>query len=264
MALAPIVDSLDAIPEFLKREYKEDPSTGKFLLDVVPTNGYVLENIDGLKSALGKERQRASEFESKVKALGDIDPVAVKTKLQRLAELEALDPVKEADKIAEAKAKNMIDQVISKHQQELSGLASRADTYKSTLNQVLVDEAAKNAIVAAGGDEKTINYMLHQVKAGLKLVEHDGKFYTQVVDQAGNPRIGDAQGGLMTIKQYVDELKGSPIWADAFPGRSQSGGGKQPGGKPGTGTLPKKSEMTTAQKTAFIREHGAEKYHKLK
>lgn len=264
MALKPILDSLDGVPEALKTEYKEDVSTGKFILDVIPTNGYVLENIDGLKSALGKERQRAADYEAKVKALGDIDHTTVKTKLQRLAELEALDPVKEADKLAEAKAKSIVEQITARHQAELTGVAGKADKYKGTLNKLLVDDAAKSAIVAAGGDEKTVAYMLHAVKSGLRLVENEGNFYTQVVDDAGNPRIGDAQGGLMSVTQFVNELKASPIWADAFPGRSQSGGGKPAGGKPGAGSLPKKSEMDTKAKSAYIEEHGLEKFRALK
>lgn len=264
MALTPILDSLDAVPEVLRSEYKEDPTTGKFLLDVIPTAGYVLENIDGLKSALGKERQRAADYETKVKAFGEFDPTAVKSKLQRLAELEALDPVKEADKIAETKAKSMIDQVIAKHQAELSGLAGKTDKYKGTLNKLLVDDAAKSAIVAAGGDEKTVAYMLHAVKSGLKLVENDGNFYTQVVDDYGNPRIGDAQGSPMSVTQYVSELKASPLWADAFPGRNQSGGGKSPNSKTGAGSLPKKAEMSVTEKATFIKENGIDKFMKLK
>jgi hypothetical protein len=46
-----------------------------------------------------------------------------------------------------------------------------------------------------------------------------------VVDGKGNPRIGDAQGNPMTIKQLVDELKQDPDFARNFEGSGSSGGG---------------------------------------
>lgn len=265
MALEPIVESLDSVPEAVRAEYKEVQGTGKFILDVVPKEGYALENIEGLKSALSKERGQVGELSNRLQAFGELDPQDLKQKLAKLQELETLDPVKEADKIAEAKAKSQIDQVVAKHREELGKVNGNVEKYKTQLQKLLVDDAAKAAILSAGGNEKTIAYMLPEIKRHLSLTENqDGTFITQVRDEFGNPRIGDATGSAMTVGQLVEELKGTELWAPAFPGKNKSGGGRPSDNSGGTpGGAKKKAKMSPSERSQYIKEHGLENFLKL-
>lgn len=256
MALDAVVESLDVVDESVKGLYVQNQE-GKYILNVKPTAGYSLENVDGLKSALQKERGRAKDLETRVSSLGDIDPTEVQAKLQRLAELESLDPAKEADKLAETKIQAKVEQMAQKHQNDLKGVQSQVEKYKGQLQKLLVDDVAKNAILAAGGDERTVTYMLPHIKAQLAIEETEGSFLTTVMDEFGNPRVGDSMGSAMTVQQLVEEMKSTDLWAGAFPGRKKSGGGTSPTTK--TGGMPqgkKWSDLSTAEKTAAIKEHG--------
>ena len=256
MPLDAVVDSLDGMDESVKGLYRQSEE-GKFILDVNPAAGYALENVDGLKSALQKERGRAKDLETKFGSLGDIDPSEVQSKLQRLADLESLDPAKEADKIAETKIQAKVDQMAQKHQKDLQGVQGQVEKYKGQLQKLLVDDVAKSAILAAGGDERTVTYMLPHIKSQLAIEESENGFMTSVIDEYGNPRIGDSKGSAMSVQQLVEEMKSTDLWAGAFPGRKKSSGGTPQQNKTGGTPQGKKwSDLSTAEKTALIREHG--------
>ena len=76
---------------------------GRFRLNVEASDGYALEDISGLKSALSKERANRESLERKVSDLGDLDPAEARKAMQELEELRQLDPRAEADKLAQAK-----------------------------------------------------------------------------------------------------------------------------------------------------------------
>lgn len=266
MPLNPVVEDINEVEETLRPYYKETEKG--FILDVQESNGYALENVQGLRSALSKERGRAQEFEkrsSQFSELGDMSPAEIKQALEELNTLKQLDPSKEADKIAEQKLKSFQEQMTKKHQTEVGTVKQSADRYKNQLQSLLIDDAAKNAILAAGGNDKTIAYMLPTVKASLSLRETENGFMTQVIDSNGHPQIGDSNGNPMTVTQLVEQLKSQELWSGAFPGRQRSGGGKQSdatGGTPTSGI--KRSEMTNSEKASFIATNGREAYFKLK
>lgn len=256
MALEPVVDSIDDLPEAIQSEYKQTEE-GNYILDVTPKNGYALENTAGLKKALGAERQKASQYEKQISAFGDLDPSDLQTKLERLQELEQIDPSQEADKLLETRLKSIQDQMSSKHKKELDGVVSKYSKTEQHLQKLLIDDAAKSAIIKAGGNEKTLAYMLPNVINQLSIQENDTGFSTQVRDEFGNPRIGDAQGSPMSVEQLVLEMKTLDLWQGAFPASGQSGGGIPPkaqGGTP-TGSNVDITKMTNSEKSKFIAEN---------
>lgn len=266
MPLDSIVEDINQVDESVRSFYKE--TEHGYMLDVAPRGGFALENVEGLKSALGKERARATDLSNQVRNFEGIDPVEVRSKMDRLAELEAIDPAKQDEK-TQAQIKAMQDQLVSRHQAELQEATSVTGKYKSQLEQILVDDRAKDAILKAGGDEKTIAFMLHEVKSKIRVQEtENGQFTTVVVDSAGNPRIGDSSGSPMTVAQLVADMKNGPesdLWAAAFPGRNKSGGGRPSDTQGGTPSAKlKKSDMSTSEKSAFIRQNGHQAYAKLK
>lgn len=262
MPLLPIVEDINQVEESLRGHYKQTDKG--FMLDIQPANGYGLEDVSGLKSALSKERAKAQELEKKMSNFSNYDPSDLQDKLSRLEQLESLDPSKEADKIAEAKLKSLQDQMSTKHKKEIESLQGSSDKYKTQLKNLLIDDAAKNAILSAGGDERTITYMLPHVKSQLSLQETENGFMTQVVDGNGYPQVGDSNGNPMTINQLIENMKSQDLWSGAFPGRNKSGGGRSSdatGGTPSAGL--KRSSMTTAETSAYVKKYGREAYFKL-
>lgn len=256
MSLDPIVESIDDLPEALQSVYKQTED-GTFILDVTPKNGYALENVQGLKSALGKEKAAVSDLQSRLKQYGDIDPTDIQSKFQRLEELEQIDPSREADKLLDTRLKSIQDQMASKHKKELDGVVSKYSKTEQHLQKLLIDDAAKSAIIKAGGNEKTLAYMLPSVINQLSIQETETGFLTQVRDEYGNPRIGDASGSAMTVEQRVLEMKSQDLWQGAFPASGQSGGGIPPKAQGGTPTSSNIDigKMTSSEKSKFIAEN---------
>ena len=83
MALRPFFESQDEIPAELREHYAPDASGERYVLQVAGADGWAVEDVAGLKSALGKLKDRAAQAESRVKrfetALGEnaADPEAL-------------------------------------------------------------------------------------------------------------------------------------------------------------------------------------------
>ena len=229
--LKAIVDSLDGVAEGLRTNYragtKEEGLEGKFVLSVEGQDGWALENISGLKTALGRERTRADTAEGKIKKFGDLDPDAARTAIGRVAELEAIDPKKEADKIAQVKIDAATRQLVEKHNQEMQGLKDRESKLRSTVQTLTIDNVAIKALEAHKGN---VDLLLPHVQRQVRLKEaDDGTFSQEVIDAEGNPRIGDAKGAPMTVDQLVEEMSKSDKFAQGFAGSGNSGAGSRQG-----------------------------------
>jgi hypothetical protein len=264
MALLPTVQDINEVDENLRGHYKE--TDNGFILDVTPTNGYELDNVSGLKSALEKERGLRADLARKAKDFEGMDAGELRSKLTRLEELEALDPSKDVDKLIEAKVGSIKEQLSAKHKKELEAMGDSNKALSSQLQKLLVDDKATQAIISAGGNDKTLAFMLHAVKNQTKVENKDGKLITTVVDSFGNERIGDSNGNPMTVEQLVAEMKSADIWSGAFPGRNKSGGGRpsdSSGGTPSNNGITR-SSMTRQEKSDFLNKHGKDAYFALK
>lgn len=268
MALSAILDTIDGLNDEVKGHYteiKDGPNAGKFRLDVTPVSGLTLEDTSGLKSALQETRTERDRLKDRVKALGDLDVSDVKSKLEKLAELEAIDPTKEADKIADQKAQAKVDQLLAKHTEALSAKDATIKQLQATVRKVAIQDAATQAIAKANGNS---TLLLPHVISSLDLeMADDGSVTVFVKDAKGNRRIRDGSGADMGIEDFIGELRSSDDFASAFKASGQTGGGTVGSdGKPPrvqTGE-PKKSEMNHAQRGAYIKEHGLEAFQKLK
>ena len=72
MAIKSIIASLEDAPENVRSLYREgtadEGAEGKFILDVEPADGFSLENVDGLKSALSSERTEHGKNHQRLQA----------------------------------------------------------------------------------------------------------------------------------------------------------------------------------------------------
>jgi hypothetical protein len=94
--------------------------------------------------------------------------------------------------------------------------------------KVTVTQAATQAISEAKGRVKPL---LPHVEAVTRVRETaDGSYAVEVLDAAGNVRIGDSQGNPLTIAQLVAEMKTDEEFAPLFEGHNAGGSGAPPGG----------------------------------
>jgi hypothetical protein len=229
--LKPFYEKKEDIPENLQDFYVEQQD-GKFWLD---SDGF--EDVGGLKTALSKERQAAREAATALKAFKDAgidDPTQVTDLVARLEELSKLDPSKEADKIVKEKVEALKKQLLTEHQKDLQKHIKENEELSAQLSKVLIDASALSAISEAKGAPELLLPIIHQ-RTRMRRNEQ-GVFVAEVLDATGTPRIGDSNGNPMTVKQLVDELRGSDIFGRAFEGNDQRGTGGPPKGTPSHGS----------------------------
>lgn len=258
MTLKAVLENIADAPEAVRDFYSEQD--GKFVLNVEPVGGYALEDVSGLKSALGKERTTREALEKQVVRFKDIDPDKAMSALQELEELRAIDPTKEADKIADSKFNAAKAQLLEKHEGELKARDERSKHLSGTIDHLLREQRATTALAEAKG---AVELLLPHVLKNTRTVERDGGFEVEVVDPDGNVRI-DGKGNNMSIKDLVAEMRQSDLYGRAFEASGKNGTGMAPnsGSGGGTGTL-KRSKMSAADKAAYMTEHGQEAYLKL-
>lgn len=234
MAIKAIIDKLEDAPEPLREHYRagtaDEGTEGKFVLGVESVGGFALEDVSGLKSALGKERTQREKLERDVVKYKDLDPDKAREALAELETLKAIDPSKEADKIANTKFEAAKAQLLEKHTGEIKAREDRIGLLTGTVESLLVDAAATAALAEAKG---SVELLLPHVRKHAKVKEVDGKFTVEIVDKDGNGRIADGKGTPMDIRGLVAEMRESETFARAFDGDGHSGTGKEPDNKGG-------------------------------
>ncbi len=249
MALKAIIEKIEDAPEAFRSEYTE--KDGKFVLAVESVGGYALEDVTGLKTALGAERSQRERLEKDVVRFKDLDPEKARAALIELEELKAIDPAKEADKIASSKFEAAKAQLLEKHQAEVTGKDARIAALTGAVDGLTRKQQATLAIAEAKG---AVELLLPHVLAHTRIKEgSDGSFSVEVVDAAGNGRIADAKGTPMTIKDLVAEMRESQTYARAFDGDGHSGSGKEHDSGGGTGGTGGDMGGTRAEREAAIK-----------
>jgi hypothetical protein len=248
MSLVAVVEDIESVDESVRGFYVED--NGVFRLDVEPVNGFALENVDGLKSALTKERGAVKDLTKKVtkyeKDFEGIDLEEYQTVKTKYEEWSKIDPVAKADELAEEKAKEKISKKQKEWQKqfetEVNGRESRIQELTKQLHGVMINGAAVKALADNGAGD-SIDLLLPHVLKSTRLAEDNGKVIVEVVDEDGNPRVR-SDGRNMTIDDLIPEMKTK--WPNAFVAKVKSGGGSQPS-KPAASSEKSADEMSTIE-----------------
>jgi hypothetical protein len=218
----------DSLSDALKAEYKLQ-SDGSYLLDVSPVNGFALEDVTGLKTALSQERSAKEAAERKVEAFKDIDPTKAKEAIAKVGEMANWTP--------EQKVKEQIEvvktQLSEKHTGEKGKLEAQLKKLAGQLEKIMVDAEASKAIAENKG---SIQLLLPHVRASTRIKVTDaGEFIVEVVDDKGNVRLSPAAGSTapMSVVELVSAMKTNATFAPAFAGSGASGTGASGGGAGG-------------------------------
>lgn len=218
MALDPILDSAESIPEGLVDHYSQRDD-GKFVLNVNTASGIELSDTSALKSALSKERAAAQDYAKRLKAFEGLDAQAARDALSKVQEIADFNPEQKVEEAIKAREK----QIFARHQSELDTIKGESETLRNQLSDTLVTSAAAKAIAASKG---SVDLLLPHVLRNTRMRQNEaGQFVVEVIDPDGNQRIGDAQGNPMTIPQLVDEMKASETFARAFEASGAAGTG---------------------------------------
>lgn len=210
MPLPFTVEVIDSIPEPQRGLYKE--SNGKFVLDV---EGY--EDTSGLKSALQKEREAAKSATKQAQAWASLGKSP--EEIQQLLEAQRKAEEEKATKSGEWEKLKI--QITDQHKTELSKKDERIQTLTKSLERRLIDADATAALAAAKGSPALL---LPHVRQKVRVVEDDGDFRVQVIDEAGNPRV-NSKGEFLSIADLVGEMRQSDIYGPAFEPTGTTGGG---------------------------------------
>jgi hypothetical protein len=250
--LKAVVTDLNTVDEAHRGLYVE--KSGKFYVNITPTDGFELDNVSGLKSALGAERNNVAVLKEQLKpyegldvtlartaiervaAFGDMTPDAAKTAMETAARLSALDPAKEADKIAETKLETIKSQLSAQFGVEKAELSTQLNGMKATnegltgqLQTLMRDNAIKSEVAKANplDDARDAIELLAGQFVRTKVV--DGKFVVEVIDGNGNPRMKDyINNTAFTVSDLVGEIRETK--ASLFKADDRRGIGVQPGG----------------------------------
>jgi hypothetical protein len=231
--LKAVVTDINTVDEAHRGLYVE--KNGKFFLNVVASEGFELDNVQGLKTALGAERNNVAVLREQLKpyegldvsaartaleriaAFGEITPDAAKTALETAQRLSALDPAKEADKIAETKLETIKSQLAAQFGLERTELTTKITGYETTINgltgqlQTLMrDNAIKSEVVKANplDDARDAIELLAGQFVRTKVV--DGRYVAEVIDGNGNPRMKDYLNNTpFTVTDLIAEIRES-------------------------------------------------------
>jgi hypothetical protein len=268
MALAAIVESLDAVPEPLREYYKE--VEGKFILDA---NVEEHPNTLGLRKALGTEREEKKKLAEKVKKVEAVD--WEKWEALKDLELEELNTWKEErEKNANGKAKlpEEVEQVVIKRTEgmrkkyetqidALSGDVKKKDQTIDTLRTELTKTKIETAIIAACGKMGVRSSAIEDVvNWGLKRFRINDDGLVVQVGPDGEELFDTDAMSPMTPEAALQQVASTKAhWFEPSGGGGAGGGGNK-GGAP---TNRKRSEMSLAEQSEYISKYTKEAYLKL-
>lgn len=217
MAIKAILDSLDGVDESIKGFYVEHD--GKFRLDV--EGGFkTTSEVEGLSSALGKEREANKANAKLLKAFEGIDAEAARDALAKVSNWDE-NQQKAAEKMQKEFEARLAPLTAERDKYKLE-----SEQYRTKLDAFTIDAALRSSKAFEKVEDPIYREHLQQlVRSNLKIqdgslvgVRVDG---VQVFDSNGNPAQGDA---------LIDGIiKSIPNYERFFAGSKSNGTGANPG-----------------------------------
>lgn len=234
-------DSADSAPEELRDHLSE--SDGKFTVTV-----HAEPEVSNLQSALQAERQTNRDNKKKLTGYSDLE--------SQLAQLREENETLAAQGGDAEKWQAKLDQVNAQWQTKLTAAEENvASVYNSVKTERRAAEIAKAVNEAEGlpGLDAVIGSAVDVE------IDDDGRVQTFVRGQDGNPMV-DTTGNYLSVGDYAKSLKDK--MPHLFKGTTASGSGSRTQGSPAP-TGKKRSDMSVAEKSAYVSKHGQDAYLKL-
>jgi hypothetical protein len=226
MPLSPKYSSADDVPETLRDFYAQQEGSDDFILQVEATGGFALEDVAGLKSTLGKLKDRVAKSDDALKGYTALDKSS--SELQGLlSELATLQESQgsESDAVAAVRLEmdNLKRSAKSELEKAIAPITELSNTRLDQLKSLLIDAKLREAIIAEGGSPKLLMPVLkNEVRAR---TDDSGNVIVEIIDAEGTPRVTGADLNPMGFDDLVRERKQDDELAVAFSANGHSGGG---------------------------------------
>lgn len=222
MALKAFIKDLSEVDQAEQALYKKLDSGDGYIIDVAESNGFNLENIQGLTRTLEKQKAEIEQANTALKEFGGLDASEIKRKLSRYEELKDMNPeqlTKEAKKAAKELAR-------AEFQDEIKKLSDVIESRNASLKQAKIGEVLAE-IEKAGGKTNLVRHYIDQVckvdisddgTAALKIFRDDGQ----------TPRIKVENGADVpfSVSDLVKDLQSHEDYGIIFPSNAKSGSGE--------------------------------------
>lgn len=222
MGIDAVVESTEGMDQSVASLYTQDAATGKWRLDV--NGGFKTPSeIEGLSSALGKERSRAEAAEKALKALqGKLDGFDLDA---GRAALEKVSRMTEDQKAREAQFEQNVQQRLNPVLKERDELAAEVKDYRAKIETMLIDKALSESAFLrekVSKDPVHQSYVREHFRANFKV--EDG--VVVAYDSPGGQKLFGSDGQPCNVDAALSRLvNASPIGSSLLAGSQTSGSG---------------------------------------
>lgn len=226
MALKPILDTLEGIPEILHEHYTLQD--GKYVLDV-PVDEHPATK--GMKNALNNVREEFRRTKEQLGAFKGVDP----TKYNEMLAHE--QQIQEGKLIAEGKVEELLALRTQALRESLSAetlkYKTNSEQLQAQLDKLVIDNAVQTAAAKHGVKKGAVEDVLFRARTVFKA--HEGQ---AIAYQGENPMYGKDGVTLLGIEEWIQSLPAAaPHLFEESRGSSAPGGGApKPVAGPGTVT----------------------------
>ncbi len=218
------VDSLDNVPNDFRSLYVQNDE-GKHVIGEAFAS--VANAIDGLNGANAAVRKNLSDMKARqvdLSSLADFGSTPDEIKTAFDAQIQDLQ--EQVGKTGKVNVEKIKDTFEKQFKAQITAAETLANGYKAQLQQVLVENAATQAIVANKGD---VDLLMPFIRQQVKMVEgEDKKLVAIVVDEQGDTRY-NTSSLPMSVSELVLEMKGKERFGKLFESEQKGGGGAAPG-----------------------------------
>lgn len=215
------------------------------------------------QAALRKANKEAQERRHKLKKLEqegiDIDEAV---ELKRQIKQKEQEQAKKQGNIE--KLQQQFEDRLNQTEQQYK---AQLEKMKGSLHETLVTKEISAALNELGAVKNAQKVVVPIMKNMVDVQEDDnGKYQVVLLDEDGDAKFGP-DGNYMSIRDAIAEMRNDELFSNFFVQSNHSGTGSTgTKNQKGAGKQPpkKKADMTDAEKTAYIGEHGMNAYLELK
>ena len=221
-------DALESVPQEHREHYAKGED-GKFRPNYDGAgDGWALENVKGLRTALGSERTRAEEAAKRLKAYEGLDAAKAREALEKVEEMARWTPEGKVREQIEARERALTE----KHTKDISKRADRETALLRALDGATVTGAAVAALQKFDALPGAAEGLMPYIRTRVRMHEDDKGFRARVYDEAGNPAptLRSGKTGDMEVEEFVESLKNHEVYGHFFKGSGAAGSGSQGAG----------------------------------
>lgn len=222
MAIKAKLANMDGLSDAVKALYRKDGE--HFVLDVEPVDGFALENVQGLKSALLKERETVANLSAGVESFKGIDAAKAREALEKVKSMDSWTPSEKANELIEKRGKDVAAMKDAEYAPKVKAYEATRKAYESlVIGKALEDAATKHKFTVPALVPKLFG-------DAVRLEEKDGVFTPVIIGADGKAIMkldGQANSRPLSIDEFIAEKAKDPMFAPLIAGTTATGTGSR-------------------------------------